>query len=110
MGVFARARYVIVAWFAGYYRSAKSGANSSSSWPATQSKRITGSKEGYFDVQNLLGFSSLQWRILDDFEVSANDTAGSSNFVRVVVGVRLSDGVYVWSARFDQGGMRDYEA
>ncbi|ETM99251.1 hypothetical protein PPTG_24458 [Phytophthora nicotianae INRA-310] len=34
----------------------------------------------------------------------------TSNFVGQVVGVRLSRGVFVWSARFDGGSIRDYEA
>lgn len=47
---------------------------------------------------------------MDDFEVSVAGTLERSNFIGIAAAARLSDGVYVWSPRFDDGDMRDVEA
>lgn len=72
--------------------------------------------EGYFTQARLTRLfvrrpgTPLNWRIVDDFEVRTPDGVENANFAGTVVSMRLTDGVYVWSARFDDGDMRDYEA
>jgi hypothetical protein len=45
-----------------------------------------------------------------DSDVATHTTTGTSDFVGVVAGVRLSDGVYIWSARFGYQELREFEA
>jgi hypothetical protein len=73
-------------------------------------------QDGYFSVSKLTALfvrrpgNPLHWKLVDTFDVDANGETEQSNFIGAVVGLRLSDGVYVWSVRFSDGDLRDYEA
>jgi hypothetical protein len=62
--------------------------------------------DGFFDCDRLLQRfikqpgCPLGWRIVADSDVATHTATGTSDFVGVVAGDRLSDGVYVWSVRF----------
>ncbi|KAE9123879.1 hypothetical protein PF007_g6912 [Phytophthora fragariae] len=43
-------------------------------------------------------------------DVEVEGDIESSMFIGQVVGFRLSDGVYIWSVRFTDGDLCDYEA
>lgn len=71
---------------------------------------------GYFTVANLVRLfvrrpgQPLRWSVVDEWDVSTAGETVPSTFMDKWVSVRLTDGVYVWSACFDDGDMRDYEA
>jgi hypothetical protein len=62
---------------------------------------IADDHDGYFDIPKLIRLflrrpgQPLQWKVVDEFEVTTEGDPETANFVGSVVAMRLSDGVYV---------------
>lgn len=75
---------------------------------------IEGDEEEFFDTSHLkrLFFRHpgrpMHWKLIDSFDIVRDGETETTAFVGVVVGHRLTDGIYIWTARFDDGEVRYY--
>ncbi|RLN68498.1 hypothetical protein BBJ28_00026808, partial [Nothophytophthora sp. Chile5] len=74
------------------------------------------SQEGFFEIPRLIRLLVARpgivmgWKLVDTFDITIGGISEPSEFLGVVTAMRVSDGVFVWSARFDDEDLRDYEA
>ncbi|KAJ0398673.1 hypothetical protein ATCC90586_008186 [Pythium insidiosum] len=68
----------------------------------------------YFSVQSLVRMLErspgllFRWKVVDDFDIEADGVSKKATFIGEVTGVRLDDGIFLWSVHFLDGDIRDY--
>ena len=50
----------------------------------------------------------MTWKVVDEYELSEGGCALLSGYIGTVIGLRLEDGYYNWSVRFECGDAKYY--